>query len=125
MKHTPTPWKAEGSFIFAHRNDHRFPIGSMMHMISKECQQEFDINNAKRIVECVNALEGIASPIDFVSAAKALNPHDVINAVKERDHLRNVLLEVKNDLCRLSAEMTIEDCDIVNNLALKIEKYEQ
>lgn len=117
MNHTPTPWKIQTTnFGYTTIFDHYgFTI----------CATSTRKPDFERILECVNALEGIANPIDFVSAVKALNPHDVINDVKERDHLRNLLSEIRNDLCRLSAEMTIEDCDIVNNLALKIEKYEQ
>lgn len=77
--HTKGPWEVEDREIFYSGNE--FSRGARM---IAECgmstNPEIDQANAKRIVECVNACEGIENPIAI---------RELIDAVKaERDPLR-------------------------------------
>jgi hypothetical protein len=70
-KHTPTPWRVEykpaGTCIFS--NEPNFLLLSMSYTQTDKTT----IANAKRIVECVNALEGIDNPTKFINDLEFLN----------------------------------------------------
>lgn len=66
--HIPTPWlfdevemKIKGVNIF---NDHKI-IADVSHTLTGASNIITQINNAKRIIDCVNAMEGIIDPIAF------------------------------------------------------------
>lgn len=80
-KHTPTPWRKNGTGILG--NNRAMGIEAIVAIVGgvncswvnmEELRAE-DHANAQRIVDCVNALEGFADPSaapDLLEAAKAL-----------------------------------------------------
>ncbi len=73
-KHTPGPWHNEQGFIVANNKvvgQAMMPSkdSSVTNLYSAKKAEEMEAN-AARIVECVNACEGIENPADFVEIVK-------------------------------------------------------
>jgi hypothetical protein len=81
-KHTPEPWYTDSDrfvdFIYSDRE--------------KVCQfhnrekDDFDnkVANAKRIVDCVNAMEGIEDPMEFVRKAQEMR--EALELIIKEEH---------------------------------------
>lgn len=80
-KHTPTPWRVEykpaGTCIFS--NEPNFLLLSMSYTQTDKTT----VANASRIVKCVNAMEGIEEPAEFMDIVKT-----IITAIQEGTELK-------------------------------------
>lgn len=99
-KHTPEPWTTkvyeenETRLLGPVEEDgNRHWIGDIIGPLSNEA-------NAKRIVECVNAMQGIDHPVELMSLLRGIKGEDVLKAVKERDELRSAFSEVADMLMK-------------------------
>lgn len=94
--HTQEPWVASGSTIFVKRLTEMFSIGYAMHSVSRECRSTFDCSNAARIVECVNAMEGIENPVEFMNQAI-----DLLKLCKARFEVKESVLKSPTIITRI------------------------
>lgn len=90
-EHTPEPWKAEGRVVHA-LNNHRYPVNRMEAWVQGGWTDEPGVRtgmaeleaNARRIVACVNACQGIADP------AALRRERDELREALEQSSKRNV-----------------------------------
>lgn len=67
-KHTPEPWEASRWKYYPNRTRIFGPlVGDKIQLIGETYGEETNEANADRIVECVNAMEGIDNPVEFIS----------------------------------------------------------
>lgn len=80
-KHTPTPWKNDHSKIYSTaRPGFMAIIGEFTGIMTNRTE---DVYNAKRAVECVNALDGIDDPAQWVKESNEAR----IGAVSSHKHV--------------------------------------
>lgn len=85
-KHTAEPWKC-GSTMGGVAIWKGKEVGEPVYLIalaSDKIPLNVAMANARRIVECVNALEGIESPQKFVQAARALADRQFIREAEKK-----------------------------------------
>jgi hypothetical protein len=87
-QHTPEPWVGNSDYI----------IGLNQRIVCTLSEYEEANANAKRIVECVNAMQGIADPKNFVN--------DYLNNVhvQQRDRAMTTLTICRDQADRLKAD---------------------
>lgn len=70
MKHTPTPWHYDDEDLREHAQMILGPVGqNLMETFQMDRPGECEAN-AKRVVECVNAFEGIQDPALYMLAVR-------------------------------------------------------
>lgn len=94
--YTQEPWRVEykhtGVYIFS--NDPNLLILSMSHTQStQKC-----VDNATRIVSCVNAMNGIENPLEFMESAKKINWKIIDDLKSDRDQLLSLCEEIVSEL---------------------------
>ena len=70
----------------------------------------------ERIVECVNAFEGIENPKEFMEVVKQLKLDDYQEVAKERDRYKAALMDI-DQLRPINQERTIVCFGIAKNTA--------
>lgn len=110
--HTPEPW----SFIEC--EDYVFEIdgqnGNICEVRSTNMTNDFDEANAKRIVECVNAMAGIENPVEFMEVVKKLELDAYHKMKAERDEIYVAVAVARNMM--LKTGITVDNADTFNLL---------
>lgn len=96
-KHTPEPWILETARVYNPGNEISEEL-SLAIVNLKDPRNTFsrkhattDKANAKRIVDCVNAMAGIKDPIEFVEIVRKLELDAYQQVKAERDHIQSEL----------------------------------
>lgn len=132
MKHTPTPWTIDTSTgvitikaTIGFDEQLEAPISETIALLP---MTETNEANAKRIVECVNACEGIHDPKELILAADVAMAENR-ELKKQRNELLVTIQHVLDNLGNLGEARTAhwfkERYPVTENLSLKAEPYEK
>lgn len=89
--HTPGPWRIQAAAPHVIDSDTLKDIaGCCAHVFRSEMDHPVDLANARRIVECVNALEGIDNPAEYIKLALSVGI-EAFNRQKQNTKLRDAL----------------------------------
>lgn len=95
MKHTPTPWTYTGTVDYSHVQQCQLVLQSKANNAANIAKiipcagmtaEEVEAN-AKRIVECVNAMAGIADPVKFRETWEAIKHLELDAYEKAKEQL--------------------------------------
>ncbi len=116
MNHTPTPWKLSDRSKSVFVSEKGNVIGSTN---GSAFALSTDYANAARIVECVNAFDGIENPAQFIAVAKQYPEFE--------NNLRDGMAELDRQTThyrRVLANVEIERDELLSALKQLAEAYE-
>ena len=99
-KHTPEPWHVDNTVYKRSRtsiNNHTIDVWYGLEFNDVTIKEETSRANAKRIVECVNAMEGVKNPSEFMEVVKKLE----LDAYKALEKKHADVIELLNTLDHL------------------------
>jgi len=125
MKHSETPW------IIAHKTDGTpvicYKSSSIIHtgiaIISNPIAAD---ENAKRIIDCVNAMEGIEDPIKMRETwdiVKQLELDAYKKVREENDHLLSLLIDLMEAWCK--GHSIAQNSAIAYNVGIALSKHDK